>query len=275
MIGCGEIGMADTENAELSVPKGYEGVVDAFKQLQNAFKARDVNLICDMVATSEYTPSREEHIARFKKMDQRRWDTDIFKIKSDGEIIRVEPLETVICRVWLKWEEGRRIGCVYFGKQGDQWKWLGVAEDRPLTFKTYPFYDYQTPVKSYESLKQAVNIEDTLGIYTILCSELKSKITFDDYDTLVKKRKKEKNSKYSSPNLPDVEGRDPDFFNANRDLEVEILEPEAGTQKCKVWLLDKDKKRVGFELFVKEIVLGGEEWKWVPDSKCIWYPKKN
>lgn len=160
--------------------------------------------------------------------------------------------------IWVKWPEGKIRGCLNFIKQDAEWR---------LFIPVFGFieYDLSTPKRAFLSILGAqspahedVTVSDVQGMYEVLASDLKDVITSDEYKKLVKMRKKQRRWIL------------PDFSYDTDHLEEEMLEPENEKAHCKVWKLDKQGKHVGFEIFIKE----GEEWKWIPDPKYIWFPTK-
>lgn len=257
------IGNAETKPTSI-IPKGYKPVVEAFHKLQSAMKKKDPGAMYDILPKNAPIP-REQYIARFQKMDQRLWEIDIFKIISDGEIIRVEPLKVSpgsefagYCKVWLKWEAGKRLGSELFVKEDNEWKWAPRSGDEPRI--THPFYDKQTPIQAFLSLKQAMDLKDNLAFYNALADNLRIQVSFEDYEGFINKKRKEH------------AGEVPSFSYNVDDLEEEMLEAKDKKPHSKVWKLKKenkkDSRRIGFELFIKE----GEEWKWIPKKEYIWYP---
>lgn len=169
---------------------------------------------------------------------------------------------TNLARVWLMSEDGKLRGSVDFIKQKGQWKWVPPLNMDAPTAPAYR-YDFSTPSKAFATLKRAQdpgydNIPDSQGIHHALESSLKSSFPAVEYREIFGARKGK------------VKWKRPDFSYREDDLEEEMLQPENGKQKCKVWRLDDKGKRTTFELFVKE----GDEWKWIPDPKYIWYPAK-
>lgn len=266
--------------------KTAEGSLDlstpemAFQSLQEALEEMDASAIERILGDiPEFEKIRRriaenyiEAIQKIKSGEKIGRGEPWFLLLWKGNLVRVEQLDVKnfeeearegICRVWLSWPEGRKMGYACFVKQNGQWKWLPVFEFPPV----YDAYDFSTPTKSLLSVRRAQNIfcdeavageSDVLSMYKAIASDLKSAISFEEYDKLVKARKRQG-------------GWTPLYISSSADhLEEEIVEIETGEFRCKVWKLDKEGKRVGFELFVKE----GSEWKWLPDQKYIWFPAK-
>jgi hypothetical protein len=251
----------------------------AFLSVQCALNTADAEMIeqvvCDILETGWKKEDKRKFAERLAKelqeLQELGGEYPYFNLIKQGRVVHVETIDRLAWGrypgviEWIRWTEGKKRGYAGFLKQDGEWKWFPCGGD--VSPPVFDDYDFSIPINAFLSIKRAENppgwesgVSDTMGIYEGISSDVKVGVSFEGYEKVVKERKD--NIKWERPNL----GYDVDH------LEIEMLEPEAGVQKCKVWKLDKDKKRGGFELFIKEIVLGGEEWKWIPDSKCIWYP---
>lgn len=162
--------------------------------------------------------------------------------------------------LWLKAEDGKARGFTSFVSQNDEWRWYPAFDPEALPVYAY---DLSSPKAVFLSLAGAsehpgATQGDMDAIREAIATSLKRNDLVAEYEKTVAKRK------------PKVVWTRPDFSFSEDRLEEEMLPPEDGKQKCRVWRLDEKGKRTTSELFVKE----GDEWKWLPDRKCIWYPAK-
>jgi len=206
--------------------------------------------------------TRIEEVTRF---------ADWFILLRDGEVDWVEMFSgtyspewnaTNLARVWLMSKDRKLRGFIDFIEQKGQWKWLPPIDPDAPTAPAYS-YDITTPTKAFATLKRAQDpgydgMPDLHGIHYALENSLKSSLPALKYREVIGGRKGK--AKWTRPDFS---------YGADR-LEEEMPPLEDGKQKCRVWRLDEKGKRTTFELFVKE----GDEWKWLPDPKCIWYPAK-
>lgn len=242
----------------------------AFGSLQNALCAADVSAIQHILADipGEKDNNYSMALGIINELKKKEKDSYLLLL-CRGTVLRVEKMDGLSwgcprSTVWIRWVESKIMGAVGFVEQEGNWRWFPM-----LYHAAYEDYDLSTPTAAFLSLRRARHsgnsamytpIGDTFGIYNCIASDLKGAMSFEDYDKLVKGRRV--GNGWISPSL----SYDTDH------LEEEMLEPErkTGRSQCKIWKLDKKGKRVGFDLFVKE----GEDWKWLPDPKYIWFPAK-
>ncbi len=146
-------------------------------------------------------------------------------------------------------------GCLAFQEEDGRWQWLSMHQ----AFLVWE-YDQSTPEKAYRSLEAASfsgsfgGIADIGAIYDAIATKLKEGVSFDQYMTLISKRR--------AARVPS--GFPPYFY-------YDGLEEEMGAdgKAAKVWFVTGGGRSSSHEAFVKE----GNAWKWLPRDEYIWYPK--
>jgi hypothetical protein len=239
----------------------YSSPEAAFRSLQNSVRNRDLAAFYHALYKSEAMAPFEDIEQITEKQKARHWKK--FEFLEHAQIIRVELIparegwNTDIAQVWWRWPAQRLMGRLMFGRVNGEWKFTGIDEGGDTY---WPSYDFSTPLDAFQSLRRATRREaqDTLGVYDALASEIRGSASFSDYESRIKISKKAKG-----------EWVEPDFRYDPTQLEVETLRTQGNKQQARVWKLDREGKRAGFELFVKQ----GTEWKWIPDPKAIWHPK--
>jgi hypothetical protein len=240
---------------ELSTPKA------AFESLLKIVKARDVRGYYEILYKTEGMVTFEELAQRAKTGGDRSWKSLIFITQALFlGVERIAPAERgapELARVWWRSGSTKQRGYLLFGLQEGKWK---LSPNDESTETKWPDYDFSSPIAAFQSLQRAMRFDewDTLGIYDALASDLKKGVSFEAYDRQVKEMLKRK------------QGEHPELRYEPDRLHVQELPVENGKSKCKIWKLSKEKKQESFEVFVKE----GNEWKWIPDPKYVWYPKK-
>lgn len=178
---------------------------------------------------------------------------------TEADVTKAEAWATDGIRVlWLKSEDGKVRGFTSFVRQNDEWRWYPAFD--PEALPVYAF-DLSSPKAVFLSLAGASKHPSAIqsdidAFYEAIATSLKRSDLVAKYEMRVARRK------------PEVAWIRPNFFYNEDHLQEEMLPQKDDKQKCRVWRLDEKGERTTFELFVKE----GDEWKWLPDPKCIWHP---
>lgn len=257
-------GIAGVVDAEISVD--LSSPESAFQSLQTAFAEQDATAMERVLANTVRMDNLQKFVQEILNTPDSWFFTDQWRILN-VEYVTEFSHRYPRARVWMELRD-MKINETYqleymrgyhtFQKEEDQWKWLSMASG--FNMKEY---DFSTPTKAYRSIGGAMfssNLRrqsDILAIYGAIASHLKEGVTFEEYQTLIKRRRKSKFQQF------------PPYFHQDK-LEEEMLPTEIGEDKAKVWSVTREGRRASFELFIKE----GSEWKWLPRSEYIWYPSK-
>jgi hypothetical protein len=250
-----------------------EQIKKALQDVKKALAEGDAASIVSVLAMTPKRPTREETANAIAGLLSQVKEGEGEVEEQDGSpqaclyhlmhasLVRYEQIEERLgapaFRLWLR-EPGGRSGQVVLLEQSGQLLWLfeALVSAAEGSWTGKPT-GYSSPTNAFLSVAQAQSIRDLLTIHRSMARGVLRGLAFEKYREVVgEKRKKGVAFPYTG--------------SGQVHLEEEVLPPEDGKQKCRVWRLDEKGKRTTFELFVKE----GDEWKWLPDPKCIWYPAK-